>query len=209
MPNRALWLERARRARERIHAARARHASVDLGLTMVERDSDIGGAPLAGVLAHRLFVLLLPTALLLVSGVGLYAGATDKSPADQFVAAEAVGWIRRNDQLGGVAALSVYLVLVGGAWLVVSTELPHRDARWPALLPGSVLFGLGLLFVNVFNVYVTTRLVEGRADTYGALGIATALLSSLVLVGRLMILSAEVNALLDERRRRRLQSAER
>jgi hypothetical protein len=113
MPNRALWLERARRARERIHAARARHASVDLGLTMVERDSDIGGAPLAGALAHRLFVLLLPTALLLVSGVGLYAGATDKSPADQFVAAEAVGWIRRNDQLGGVAALSVYLVLVG------------------------------------------------------------------------------------------------
>jgi hypothetical protein len=49
----------------------------------------------------------------LASAVGLYAGATDKSPADQFVAAEAVGWIRRNDQLGGVAALSVYLVLVG------------------------------------------------------------------------------------------------
>jgi uncharacterized BrkB/YihY/UPF0761 family membrane protein len=56
--------------------------------------------------------------------------------------------------------------------------------------------GVGLLFVNVFNVYVTTRLVEGRADTYGALGIATALLLSLVIVGRLMVLSAELNALL-------------
>jgi uncharacterized BrkB/YihY/UPF0761 family membrane protein len=55
--------------------------------------------------------------------------------------------------------------------------------------------GVGLLFVNVFNVYVTTRLVEGRADTYGALGIATALLLSLVIVGRLIVFSAELNAL--------------
>jgi len=53
--------------------------------------------------------------------------------------------------------------------------------------------------INAFNVYVTTRLVEGRADTYGALGIATALLFSLVLVGRLMALSSELNALLAER----------
>ena len=44
------------------------------------------------------------------------------------------------------------------------------------------------------NVYVTTRLVEGRANTYGALGIAAALLFSLVLVGRLFVLSAEPNA---------------
>jgi len=76
------------------------------------------------------------------------------------------------------------LALVGGAWLVVSLELPHRDVPWPALLPGAVLVGVGLLFLNVFNVYVTTRLVEERSNTYGALGIAAALLFSLVLVGR-------------------------
>jgi uncharacterized BrkB/YihY/UPF0761 family membrane protein len=75
-------------------------------------------------------------------------------------------------------------------------QLPHRDVPWHALLPGAALVGVGLLFVNVFNVYVTTRLVEGRADTYGALGIATALLLSLVIVGRLMVFSAELNALL-------------
>jgi uncharacterized BrkB/YihY/UPF0761 family membrane protein len=83
-------------------------------------------------------------------------------------------------------------------------QLPHRDARWPAFLPGALPFGAGLLLVNVFNVYVTARLVEGRANTYGALGIATALLFSLVLVGRLMIVSAELNAALDERRARRV-----
>jgi uncharacterized BrkB/YihY/UPF0761 family membrane protein len=274
----ARWLQRAKVARGRIEAARSRHSSVDLGFTVVERDSDIGGALLAGALAYRLFVLLLPTALLLVSGLGLYAGAADKTPREvareaginglianqvaaaasgrgraivfllmipavlyatttlyralakvyalawegsargvrfaprgvvtllgaialQFAALEAVGWIRRNDRFGGIAVLVVYVVLVGGAWLFVSLQLPHRDARWTALLPGCVVFGLGLLLVNVFNVYVTTRLVEGRADTYGALGIATALLFSLVLVGRVMIVSAELNALLDERRR--------
>jgi uncharacterized BrkB/YihY/UPF0761 family membrane protein len=99
--------------------------------------------------------------------------------------------------------LIVYLAFVGGAWLVVSTQLPHRGVRWPSLVPGALLFGAGLLFVNVFNVYVTTRLVEDRADTYGALGIAAALLFSLVLVGRLILLSAELNASLDERRARR------
>jgi membrane protein len=276
----ARWLQRADILRDRITAARARHASVDVGFAVVERDSEIGGALLAGALAYRLFVLLLPTALLLVSGLGLYAGATDKSTAEvakdaglhgliakevasassghargvvfvlmipavlyatatlyralakvhalvwqgsargvsiaprgiftllgalafQFAAVEIVVWIRRTDRFGGVAILVVYLVLVGGTWLVLSTQLPHRGAHWTALIPGSLLVGVGLLFVNVFNAYITTRLVEGRADTYGALGIAAALLFSLVLVGRVMIVSAELNALLDERRRTR------
>ena len=83
--------------------------------------------------------------------------------------------------------------------LVVSTQLPHAGARWPALLPGAALVGVGLFFVGVFNVYVTTRIVEGRANTYGALAIAAALLFSLVLVGRLLIVSAELNAALHAR----------
>jgi uncharacterized BrkB/YihY/UPF0761 family membrane protein len=269
------WLERGRTARARVDAARPQHATIDFGLTLMERDASIGGGLLAGALAYRLFVLLLPTALLFVSGLGLYAGAADKSTSDAakeaglhgliasqvasassngarwlifilmvpavlyatatlyralaivhgivwqgsgrgaratprgigmlfgaflllIAAAQIVGWIRRHDQLGALTALLVYLVLGGGAWLLVSLQLPHRDAHWHALLPGAAVVGVGLLFVNVFNLYVTTRLVENRADTYGALGIATALLLSLVIVGRLMVLSAELNAQLAE-----------
>jgi uncharacterized BrkB/YihY/UPF0761 family membrane protein len=271
----ARWTEQARVLNTRVNAARVDHRSIDLGFGLLERDSKIGGGLLAGALAYRLFVLLLPTVLLLVSGLGLYAGSVDKTPATvaseaglhgliasqvastasgrhravvflvmipvvfyatvtlyralakvhaiawygsghgvritrngvgvfaaalilQLVAAETVGWIRRGNQFGGLAALLVYLVLVGGAWLAVSLHLPHRPVRWFHLLPGAVLVGIGLLFVNVFNVYVTTRLVENRANTYGALGIATALLFSLVLVGRLMVVSAELNATLSE-----------
>jgi uncharacterized BrkB/YihY/UPF0761 family membrane protein len=62
--------------------------------------------------------------------------------------------------------------------------------------------GSGLLLVNIFNVYITTRLVEDQANTYGAPGIAAALLFSLVLVGRLIVVSAELNASIDDRRAR-------
>ena len=272
----ARWTERGRILQTRADAARARHASIDLGFSLVERDSSIGGGLLAGALAYRLFVLLLPTSLLLVSGLGLYAGTVDKSPSTvakeaglhgliasevsqtasgrargvvfllmipavlyalvtlyraiakvhaiawhgsgrgvritprgvgvlgaallvQLFTGEIVGWIRRGHQLGGLAALLVYVVVIGGAWLAVSLQLPHREVRWAALIPGALLFGIGSLLVNAFNIYVTARLVEGRADTYGALGIATALLFSLVLVGRLMVVSAELNASLWER----------
>jgi uncharacterized BrkB/YihY/UPF0761 family membrane protein len=275
----ARWAERRRIFRSWIEGVRAGHRSVDLGFRVFERDSAIGGGLLAGALAYRLFVLLLPTALLLVSGLGLYADSVDKSPSSvakdaglhgliasevastasgrhravvfllmipavvyamvtlyravarvhaiawhnsargvsitargvavfaaalllDGAAAAIVGWIRRGNQFGGLASLLVYLVLVGGGWLAVSHHLPHRPVRWYGLLPGAALVGIGLLFVNVFNVYVTTRLVENRANTYGALGIATALLFSLVLVGRLMVVSAELNAALNDPSRR-------
>lgn len=270
------WLDRGETAKARLEEARSRHTSVQLGWSLWEGDAAIGGGLLAGALAYRLFVLLLPTSLLLVSGLGLYAGVADKStrqvtreaglhglfasnvaatasggarplvfllmvPVVLYAAArlyralavvngivwlstgragrttsrgsflllavlfatlaatEIVSWIRGHDQLGGLSALLVYAVIVGGAWLVLSLELPHGEAPWTALVPGSLLFGAGLLAVNVFNVYVTARLVENRADTYGALGVATALLLSLVLVGRVAVVSAELNAVLFRR----------
>ena len=273
----ARWAERGRLLQSRVQAARERHGSVDFGFELAERDSSIGGGLLAGALAYRIFVLLLPTTLLLVTGLGLYADSVGKSTttvtreagvhgligsqvaeaasgrhralvfllmipavayalatlyralakvhaiawlgsargvrtgprgvavlagalAVQVVATELVTWIRRGNVYEGLLALLAYAVLIGGAWLAVSLELPHRGVGWPRFVPGAALFAFGLFFVHLFNVYVTTRLVEGRANTYGALGIATALLFSLVLVGRLMVFSAELNAALDERR---------
>jgi uncharacterized BrkB/YihY/UPF0761 family membrane protein len=271
------WRARGQAARARVEEARSRHASVDFGLALLEGDSSIGGGLFAGALAYRLFVLLLPTALLLVSGLGLYAGAVDQStrqvtreaglhglfasnvaataaggsrwlvfvvmiPAVLYAAAKLyralavvhgivwhgtgrlgrttprgvallcgvlvttlaataiAAWLRRHDQVGGLSALVVYTALTGAAWLALSLELPHGDAPWTELLPGALLFGAGLLTVSLFNVYVTTRLVENRADTYGALGVAAALLFSLVLVGRVVVVAAELNALLARRR---------
>ena len=273
----ARWTATARVLRSQVEAARRRHRSLDLALDVVERDSTIGGGMLAGALAYRLFVFLLPLALFLVAGIGVYADTTEQSPSEvashsgltgliakevataaasparwaifivtfpvlvyaagmlyraiaivhaiawhgsgravrlsskgfaafsgvivaQFAVVVIVGWIRRSDQVGGVTALLVYAVLLGGGWLAFARLLPRRDVGWTTLVPGSAVIALGMLFVNAFNVYLTSRLVEERADTYGALGVATALLFSLYLVGRLIVGSAVLTATLDARR---------
>ena len=112
-----------------------------------------------------------------------------------------VSWIRGHTEAGGFASLLVYFALVGGAWLLVSRRLPGGEAGWRALVPGSLVVATGLLLVNVFNAYVTTRLVENHASTYGVLGVATALLFSLVLVGRVVVIAAGLNAPVERRRR--------
>jgi hypothetical protein len=53
----ARWMKRARILLASVEAARADHASVDLGFTLVERDSVIGGGLLARALAYRLALL--------------------------------------------------------------------------------------------------------------------------------------------------------
>ena len=271
------WAARARILRSQIEAARAQHASVDCAFDLVERDSTIGGGMLGGALAYRLFVFLLPLALFLVAGIGLYADVAGMSPSEAvshagltgliarevsaaasssarwaifiitfpvllyatgmlyravaivhaiawrgsgrnvrltrrgfaifagvllvlLVSSVLVGWVRHNDEVSGVAALLGYAALLCGAWLALARELPRGErGGWKALLPGACMFAVGMLFVNAFNVYVTSRLVEGRADTYGALGVATALLFSLYIVGRVIVGSALLNATLDER----------
>lgn len=75
-------IQRVRILREQLEEARTRHPSVDIGLSTVERDSEIGGSLLAGALAYRLFVFLLPFAVFLVVGLGVYADATDQSTAE-------------------------------------------------------------------------------------------------------------------------------
>ena len=129
-------------------------------------------------------------------GFGVFSGVIVAALACTVIA----GRIRRSDQVGGVTALLVYAIVLGGAWLALARLLPHRDVGWKALLPGAGLVAVGMLFVNAFNVYVTSHLVEERADTYGALGIATALLFSLYIVGRVIVGSAVLNATLDARR---------
>jgi membrane protein len=83
----------ALRARSEEIAARAqtergRHGSVDAVFEMVERDGEVGGGIIAGALAYRLFIWLLPLALVAVVGLGVAADAASESPEQ---AANSVG----------------------------------------------------------------------------------------------------------------------
>ena len=268
--------ERVRILREQIEETRARHRSVDIGVATVERDSEIGGSLLAGALANRLFVFLLPFAVFLVVGLGLYADVTDQSTASvaddlgltQVVAREIAGaandsarwWVliasvpilayaigqlfrsvsivhalayegsgravkikprsiglfglavvgqvavsnvagalSADSVLGGVLGVVFAVAAVACLWLGVSQLFPHGTSSVTERLPGALLYGVGNLAIFLFNTLFVGWLIEERHDSYGALGVAAALLFSMYLIGRLIVTSAVLNATIARR----------
>jgi len=268
------------RLSDRVDAERQRHDSVDAVLEMFERDGEVGGGIIAGALAYRLFIWLLPLGLVAVAGLGLAADASSGSPEE---AAHTVGfeglvtnsianaaespnrwyaivigipvlvWATRSvlrvligshrlvwtderrrapkPKLGaslrllglllcfgavsvaasavrawssapGVLVTVLAIVPYAGLWLLVSIRLPHRDAPAVALLPGAALVGVGNELLHAVVAYVITPWALARQGTYGALGIASALLVGLFLISRLIVGAAVVNATLWERRSR-------
>jgi uncharacterized BrkB/YihY/UPF0761 family membrane protein len=272
---------RAEQLAARAQAERRRHASVDATFDMVDRDAEVGGGIIAGALAYRLFIWLLPFALVLVAGLGIAADSTSHSPEDTAEAIGLEGLITRSiagaaespnrwyalvigipvlvyatssllrvligahrlvwtDDRSAVprptpgATLLLLVVLVSfvtvsgfassiralsaplgvlstaavalpyaGLWLFESNRLPHRRVVWTALLPGAILFGVGLELLHVVTAYVIEPWAVAKQGTYGALGVAAALLFGLFLLSRLIVAAAIVNATLWERSLRR------
>ena len=104
---------RAQRYVERAEAIRREHRSVDAVYTMADRDIEIGGGIMAGALAYRIFIWLLPFALVLVGGIGIAADVSSESPAS---AARSLG-------LQGIVSNSV-------------AQASEGSSRWYALLIG-------------------------------------------------------------------------
>ena len=101
--------------------------------------------------------------------------------------------------IGGIIALVVFVLALAGLWLVVSLHLPHADARWTDLIPGSLFYAIGFVGVQIFNVLILGQMIKEKSTTYGALGIAGAILLDLFLIGRVIVGAAVVNATLYER----------
>jgi uncharacterized BrkB/YihY/UPF0761 family membrane protein len=268
----------AERAAARAEAERRRHGTVDAAFEMVDHDSEVGGGIMAGALAYRLFIWLLPFSLVAVAGLGFAAEANAENPEDTaqwmglagivsssvassasssarwyalFIGVPLLVYATRSllrtlivthrlvwtDMRGAVpkptlpSTLLLLLVLLvyffvtglanlargwsptggllvtllvpiayGALWLLVSERLPHRTATRRDLLPGAVLFGLGIEVLQVVGAYFIAPQAESREGTYGSLGVAAALLLGLFLISRLMIGTAVVNSTLVRRR---------
>jgi uncharacterized BrkB/YihY/UPF0761 family membrane protein len=104
---------RAERVRARAQDERQRHGSVDAAFEMVDRDGEVGGGIIAGALAYRLFIWLLPLTLVAVAGLGIAADASSESPGS---AAQSLG-------LSGLVSASV-------------ADAAEGSGRWYALLIG-------------------------------------------------------------------------
>jgi uncharacterized BrkB/YihY/UPF0761 family membrane protein len=272
--------ERVERLERRAQAERGRHDSVDAVFAMADRDMELGGGIIAGALAYRLFIWLLPLALVAVAGLGIAAEARSETPQD---AAESLGiaglvsnsianaakgssrWyalaigipvliyttrgvlrvlIGSHRILWGdlrsaapkptlVASLRLLVLLLSfpfasvvasavrawspgvgllaslvatlpyaGLWLLISIRLPHRAAAWTDLIPGALLFGFGIEVIQLVAAYFLAPYAIAKQGTYGALGVAAALLFALYLASRLAVSAAVLNATLWERRTR-------
>ena len=104
--------------------------------------------------------------------------------------------------IGGIITLVVGLFALAGIWLMVSLELPHSNAGWTDLIPGSLFYAIGLIGVEIFNLLILSELLKSKSSTYGALGISATVLLSFFFVGRVMVGAAVLNATLYERHSR-------
>ena len=120
--------------------------------------------------------------------------------AAQLVITGGKGPLRPPTGIENIVVLIAYPVCIGAVWLWMSSRLPHGAAGWLDLLPGAALYGVGLLLIHIFNVYILNRLHESRSSTYGALGSAAAVLLGFYFIGRLIVATAVLNATLYERR---------
>jgi uncharacterized BrkB/YihY/UPF0761 family membrane protein len=100
------------------------------------------------------------------------------------------------DVLGFVALVILFVAIPAGMWLLISERaLPHaQGATWGDLLPGAIVTGVGIEILHVVTVVWISRQIETKTDTYGLLGIALALLLWAYVLGRVLALSAVVNA---------------
>jgi uncharacterized BrkB/YihY/UPF0761 family membrane protein len=98
---------------------------------------------------------------------------------------------------GGVLSVVAWT----GLWFLVSALLPHDDAPLSALIPGALVVGVGNLAVHLVMVFYVARRLESSSELYGALGSAAALLGGLLILARLLVTSATLNASLWHRKR--------
>ena len=117
----------------------------------------------------------------------------------QLLLVAGLGAVTHQTALGGIIALVVFVLALAGLWLVVALHLPHSDARWTDLIPGSLFYAIGIVAVQIFNVLILGQMIKEKSTTYGALGIAAAILLDLFLIGRVIVGAAVVNATLYER----------
>jgi membrane protein len=104
------------RLTQRVWSWRERYPAVEVMIAAVERDFGVGGWILAGAIAYRVFLLLLPLSLVAVGGLGIAAHAASNSVES---AARSVG-------LAGLVSSSV-------------ASAAESPARWYALVIGLAL----------------------------------------------------------------------
>jgi uncharacterized BrkB/YihY/UPF0761 family membrane protein len=270
------------RVQEELETRRQRSGMVDAGFLVQELDARVGGGILAGALAFRIFLFMVPVVYVVFTVLGAASRALGHDPAQLAKNAGITGilagtvvkvadqstWTLVTLILGAVvtmfitaggllkalyvvhwliwrvprsrpAGLIPRLVLIGltllaaalgvavndvrnasgvagaviaillttalsfAGWWWVSWKLPHAAAPARALIPGALLMAVGADVLQLLTTYWIGHLVARKTSTYGAVGIALAVLLWVYILGRIMVGSAGLNAALWYRRENR------
>ncbi|GAA1863148.1 hypothetical protein GCM10009836_49390 [Pseudonocardia ailaonensis] len=107
-----------------------------------------------------------------------------------------LGWLLGSPVVAQVVAGVTGLIL----WWPIQYVLLRGRIGWRALLPGAVLTGVGQALLVTASSLVIPIAVARSAERIGLLGVATILLSWLVVLGVLLVLSAVLGAELAKKR---------
>ena len=114
-----------------------------------------------------------------------------------FMAAVALAWWLRDEPwLVDLLAAALTIVPLTGLWVLVSLHLPHREARWHALLPGALVIAIGFQVLHGLVVNFLVPKLEKATTLYGSLGATTTLLFFMYFVGRLVVTAPVLNSAL-------------
>jgi membrane protein len=274
--HRRQWLTSEQvRVQTELETRRQRSGMVDAGFLVQELDARVGGGILAGALAFRLFLFMVPVVYVVFTVLGAASRAMGQDPAHLADSAGITGilastvvkvdqqgaWTQIPLVLGAIVAIYITaggllkalyvvhwliwrvprsrpaglgprLVLIGitllasalgiavndvrnasgaagaviavllvtalsfAGWWWVSWKLPHAPCPARALIPGALLMAVGADVLQLLTTYWIGHLVARKTSTYGAVGIALAVLLWVYILGRIMVGSAGLNAAL-------------
>jgi uncharacterized BrkB/YihY/UPF0761 family membrane protein len=109
-------------------------------------------------------------------------------------------WLRAESPRLGLVATLLVVAVPFAVSMLAARALPHGDVGWLGLLPGAVLFALGVQGLHLFTVYYLVPKLGHSTELYGILGIVGTLLLWLYISGRLVVAAATLNASLYEQR---------
>jgi uncharacterized BrkB/YihY/UPF0761 family membrane protein len=107
----------------------------------------------------------------------------------------------------GILATVALPVLYFIIFLLLSAALPHSALSWTALVPGSLLVAAGLTLLQLVTIFFIAGRLSHASQLYGSLGIVSTLMLWLFLIGRMVVASAGLNAILWRRRIRETSAA--
>jgi uncharacterized BrkB/YihY/UPF0761 family membrane protein len=102
----------------------------------------------------------------------------------------------------GILGFVFGLVLASALSLWMLWLLPKGGAPWTALLPGALLFGVGMRALGLAAATYFAYRLDHSGDLYGAIGIAIVMMLYLFVVARVFVGAQFLNATLYRRRQR-------